>query len=79
LSSVAAPIRAFVLSREGLEAPDVQLGRVPMLTEPGLRSPKLSRECASDASNMPTLTPGNANASSILIAADMLLAAVTGL
>jgi choline dehydrogenase len=31
----AAPIRAFVKSREGLEAPDVLLGWVPMLYEPG--------------------------------------------
>jgi choline dehydrogenase-like flavoprotein len=45
LGSVAAPIRAFVRSREGLEAPDVLLGWVPMLTEPGHRGPKLSREC----------------------------------
>ena len=36
----AAPIRAFVKSREGLEAPDVLLGWVPMLYEPGY---KLSR------------------------------------
>jgi choline dehydrogenase len=36
----AAPIRAFVKSREGLEAPDVLLGWVPMLYEPGQ---KLSR------------------------------------
>ena len=35
LGGVAAPIRAFVRSREGLEAPDVLLGWVPMLTEPG--------------------------------------------
>src|SRR5690242_2825545 len=45
LGSVAAPIRAFVRSREGLEAPDVLLGWVPMLTEPGARGPKLSRQC----------------------------------
>jgi len=36
----AAPIRAFVKSRIGLEAPDVLLGWVPMLYEPGY---KLSR------------------------------------
>lgn len=41
LGMVAAPIRAFVRSREGLEAPDLLLGWVPMLYEPG---PKLSRE-----------------------------------
>ena len=35
LAMVAAPMRAFVRSREGLEAPDVLLGWVPMLTEPG--------------------------------------------
>ena len=44
LGMVAAPIRAFVRSREGLEAPDVLLGWVPMLTEPGPKGPKLSRE-----------------------------------
>jgi choline dehydrogenase len=44
LGSVAAPIRAFVRSREGLEAPDVLLGWVPMLTEPGRRGPKISRQ-----------------------------------
>jgi choline dehydrogenase len=36
LAMVGAPLRAFVRSREGLEAPDVLLGWVPMLTEPGL-------------------------------------------
>ena len=41
LSMVAAPIRAFVRSREGLDGPDVMLGWVPMLYEPG---PKLSRQ-----------------------------------
>ncbi len=41
LGMVAAPIRAFVRSREGLEAPDLLLGWVPMLYEPG---PKLSRQ-----------------------------------
>ena len=44
LGMVAAPIRAFVRSREGLEAPDVLLGWVPMLTEPGATGPKLSRQ-----------------------------------
>ena len=44
LGSVAAPIRAFVRSREGLEAPDVLLGWVPMLTEPGPKGPKISRQ-----------------------------------
>ena len=40
LGMVAAPIRAFVRSREGLEAPDVLLGWVPMLTEPGPQGPE---------------------------------------
>jgi choline dehydrogenase len=44
LGMVAAPLRAFVRSREGLEAPDVLLGWVPMLTEPGPKGPVLSRE-----------------------------------
>ncbi len=44
LGMVAAPLRAFVRSREGLEAPDVLLGWVPMLTEPGPKGPKLSRQ-----------------------------------
>ena len=44
LGGVAAPIRAFVRSREGLEAPDILLGWVPMLTEPGPRGPKISRQ-----------------------------------
>ena len=44
LGMVAAPIRAFVRSREGLEAPDVLLGWVPMLTELGAKGPKLSRQ-----------------------------------
>jgi choline dehydrogenase len=43
LGMVAAPIRAFVRSREGLDAPDVLLGWVPMMTEPGPKGPKLSR------------------------------------
>lgn len=44
LGMVAAPIRAFVRSREGLDAPDVLLGWVPMLTEQGPKGPKLSRQ-----------------------------------
>ena len=44
LATVGAPLRAFVRSREGLEAPDVMLGWVPMLTEPGPRGPRLSRQ-----------------------------------
>ena len=41
LGMVAAPIRAFVFSREGLATPDLLLGWVPMLYEPG---PKLSKQ-----------------------------------
>jgi choline dehydrogenase len=44
LASVGAPIRAFVRSREGLAAPDLLLGWVPMLTEPGPRGPRISRQ-----------------------------------
>lgn len=44
LAMVGAPIRAFVRSREGLEAPDLLLGWVPMLTEPGPTGPKISRQ-----------------------------------
>ncbi len=44
LGMVAAPIRAFVRSREGLEAPDLLLGWVPMLTEPGPKGPKISQQ-----------------------------------
>src|SRR5260370_12649069 len=39
-----APIRAVVCSREGLEAPDLMLGWIPMLTEPGPRGPRISRQ-----------------------------------
>jgi choline dehydrogenase len=44
LSMVAAPMRAFVRSREGLAAPDLLLGWVPMLTEPTPKGPKISRQ-----------------------------------
>jgi choline dehydrogenase len=44
LGMVAAPLRAFVRSRDGLEAPDLLLGWVPMLTEPGPKGPKISRQ-----------------------------------
>jgi choline dehydrogenase len=44
LAMVGAPMRAFVKSREGLEAPDLLLGWVPMLTEPGPRGPRISRQ-----------------------------------
>ena len=39
-----APIRAFVCSREGLDAPDLMLGWIPMLTEPSPRGPRISRQ-----------------------------------
>jgi choline dehydrogenase len=42
LAAVAAPLRAFVRSREGLEAPDLLLGWVPMLTEPGPHGPRIA-------------------------------------
>jgi choline dehydrogenase len=44
LGGVAAPLRAFVRSREGLEAPDLLLGWVPMLTEPGPNGPVISKQ-----------------------------------
>jgi choline dehydrogenase len=44
LGSVGAPIRAFVRSRDGLAAPDLLLGWVPMLTEPGPKGPRIARE-----------------------------------
>jgi len=44
LGMVAAPMRAFVRSREGLEAPDLLLGWVPMLTEPSPKGPTISRQ-----------------------------------
>jgi choline dehydrogenase len=44
LSMVAAPLRAFVRSREGLEAPDLLLGWVPMLTEPGPKGPRIAAQ-----------------------------------
>ena len=44
LGSVGAPLRAFVRSREGLAAPDLLLGWVPMLTEPGPKGPRIARE-----------------------------------
>ena len=39
LSMVGAPLRAFVRSRDGLAAPDLLLGWVPMFTEAGPRGP----------------------------------------
>jgi len=44
LASVGAPMRAFVCSREGLEAPDLLLGWVPMLTVQGPKGPRIARE-----------------------------------
>ncbi len=44
LGMVGAPMRAFVRSREGLEAPDLLLGWVPMLTEQRPKGPILSRQ-----------------------------------
>jgi choline dehydrogenase len=43
LAMSGAPLRAFVCSREGLEAPDLMLGWIPMLTEPSPRGPRISR------------------------------------
>jgi hypothetical protein len=44
LAMTGAPIRAFVYSREGLEAPDLMLAWIPMLFEPSPRGPKISRQ-----------------------------------
>jgi choline dehydrogenase len=44
LGSVAAPMRAFVRSRDGLAAPDLLLGWVPMLTEITPKGPKISKQ-----------------------------------
>ena len=44
LAMAGAPIRAFVCSREGLEAPDLMLGWIPMLTEPSPRGPRITRQ-----------------------------------
>jgi choline dehydrogenase len=44
LGMVGAPMRAFVRSRDGLEAPDLLLGWVPMLTEPGPKGPVVSAQ-----------------------------------
>ena len=43
LSSVGAPMRAFVFSREGLAAPDLLLGWVPMFTEPTPQGPRIAK------------------------------------
>src|SRR5439155_1731371 len=44
LAMTGAPIRAFVCSREGLEAPDLMLGWIPMLMEPSPKGPRISRQ-----------------------------------
>jgi choline dehydrogenase len=44
LASVGAPMRAFVCSREGLEAPDLLLGWVPMLTESTPKGPRIAKQ-----------------------------------
>ena len=44
LAMVGAPLRAFARSREGLEAPDILLGWVPMLTEAGPTGPRIARQ-----------------------------------
>ena len=43
LCSVGAPMRAFVRSREGLEAPDLLLGWVPMFSDPSPSGPRISK------------------------------------
>jgi choline dehydrogenase len=43
LCSVGAPMRAFVFSREGLAAPDLLLGWVPMFTEATPKGPKIAK------------------------------------
>jgi len=43
LGSVGAPLRAFVFSREGLAAPDLLLGWVPMFSELSTGGPRISR------------------------------------
>jgi choline dehydrogenase len=49
LAMTGAPLRAFVCSREGLEAPDLMLGWIPMLTEPSPRGPEDIAAVGSDA------------------------------
>ena len=44
LAMTGVPIRAFVCSREGLEAPDLMLGWIPMLTDRTPRGPRISRQ-----------------------------------
>jgi choline dehydrogenase len=44
MAAVAAPMRAFVRSREGLDAPDALLGWVPMLSEMREKGPVIAKE-----------------------------------
>jgi choline dehydrogenase len=44
MAAVAAPMRAFVRSREGLDAPDLLLGWVPMLSEMRPSGPVISKQ-----------------------------------
>jgi len=44
MGMVAAPVRAFVRSRPGLDAPDLLLGWVPMLTESRPKGPVISSQ-----------------------------------
>ena len=44
LGMVSAPVRAFVRSRDGLEAPDLLLGWVPMLTEQRPKGPVIATQ-----------------------------------
>src|SRR4029077_405642 len=44
LAMAGAPMRAFVCSREGLEAPDLMLALIPPLTEPGPKGQPITRQ-----------------------------------
>src|SRR5256885_6149167 len=44
LAMAGAPIRAFVCSREGLDAPALMRGGIRMLTDPSRRGPRISRQ-----------------------------------
>lgn len=44
MTSVGAPMRAFVRSREGLDAPDALLGWIPMLSEMRPKGPVIAKE-----------------------------------
>ena len=44
LASVGAPMRAFVCSREGLAAPDLLLGWVPLLTVQTAKGPRIAKQ-----------------------------------